>query len=237
MDAQQPDRPSSAQHPTEPVDMVTGPHDERSPRGARRFLAGRTALAGLVVAGAAVGAVGVALADDAGSLVPSLVASPVSSTPSPSASPEERDGDRRDGRMGGRHGGLAFGGGRALHGELVVPKPGGGYQTMVVQGGEVTAVSASSITVKSEDGFSQTYAVTADTLVNAARDGIDTVKKGVTARVVAVRSGDTLTAVHVSDQTLREGFRDRFGPGHKDGRGRGDHPSPSPSATASGASA
>ena len=31
----------------------------------------------------------------------------------------------------------------ALHGEFVVPKQGGGYQTLVVQRGKVTSVSSS----------------------------------------------------------------------------------------------
>ena len=50
-----------------------------------------------------------------------------------------------------------------LHGTFVVPKEGGGYQTMQMQHGIVTAVSATSISVKSEDGFTATYVVNADT--------------------------------------------------------------------------
>ena len=74
-----------------------------------------------------------------------------------------------------------FGLGGALHGEFVVKKEGGAYQTVATQRGEVTAVSKDSITVKSEDGYSRTYAITEDTLVNAARDGIDDVKTGNTS--------------------------------------------------------
>jgi hypothetical protein len=52
-------------------------------------------------------------------------------------------------------------GGRApaapLHGEFVVAGENGGYVTELVQTGVLTAVSDSSITAKSADGFTQTY--------------------------------------------------------------------------------
>ncbi|MEI8408959.1 MULTISPECIES: hypothetical protein [unclassified Kribbella] len=47
--------------------------------------------------------------------------------------------------------------GDALHGEFVTAKDGGGYETIATQKGEVTAVSTTSITVKSADGYSRTY--------------------------------------------------------------------------------
>ena len=57
--------------------------------------------------------------------------------------------------------GLGFGllKGPAIHGEQTVRKPGGGYQTLANQVGEVTSVSKSSIAVKSEDGYARTYTV------------------------------------------------------------------------------
>jgi hypothetical protein len=102
-------------------------------------------------------------------------------------------------------------GGRALHGEFVVPDGNGGFRTMVVQRGEVTAVSKTSITVVSEDKFSTTYAVTEDTLVNAARDGITTIKKGAQVSVAATKVGDKATAVHIGDQSARKAMRERMG--------------------------
>jgi hypothetical protein len=48
----------------------------------------------------------------------------------------------------------------ALHGELTVPAPNGKYQTVDVQRGTVTNISASSLTVKSSDGFTKTYTIT-----------------------------------------------------------------------------
>ncbi|MFF2345394.1 hypothetical protein [Pseudarthrobacter sp. NPDC058119] len=52
-----------------------------------------------------------------------------------------------------------------LHGEGVVKNPDGTFQTKLEQRGTVESVSDSAITVKSEDGFSQTYAVNGDTKI------------------------------------------------------------------------
>jgi hypothetical protein len=52
-----------------------------------------------------------------------------------------------------------------LHGEGVVKNPDGTFQTKLEQRGTVESVSDSAITVKSEDGFSQTYAVSGDTKI------------------------------------------------------------------------
>jgi hypothetical protein len=65
------------------------------------------------------------------------------------------------GRWGGP--GMGPGGpdgpGAAVHGEFVVANGNGGYRTELTQTGVVTAVSAASITAKSADGFTQTYAL------------------------------------------------------------------------------
>ncbi len=110
----------------------------------------------------------------------------------------------------------------ALHGQFVVPKQGGGYQTLVVQQGKVTSVSTSSITVKSADGFSATYAVPADTLVNAARDGIGSVKKGDEVSLLAQQKSGDDAALQIGDFTRLQGLRDKFGFGHD----RGDDGTP-----------
>jgi hypothetical protein len=86
-----------------------------------------------------------------------------------------------------------------LHGTLVLPKPGGGTRTVEIQNGRVTAVSQSSITLKSDDGFTRTYAVTSSTIVAARRDGIGSVKAGDQAWVTATASGGTVTAVRIGD--------------------------------------
>lgn len=98
-------------------------------------------------------------------------------------------------------GGMA---GRALHGEFVVRDGKGGYRTVDVQRGTVTAVSSTSLTVKSLDGTSITYVVSPGTTVNAARDGIANVKTGHQVAVVATKSGSTLTATQVRDITVAQ---------------------------------
>jgi hypothetical protein len=118
-------------------------------------------------------------------------------TPSPSARPAFPHR--------GRPGGMGFGLGGvfgAVHGEFVVPKSGGGFQTIDTQRGSVTAVSATSITVKSADGFIKTYQVMSSTNVDAQRNGIGSVKTGHQVVVTATVSGGTATAVSILDFTL-----------------------------------
>ncbi len=51
------------------------------------------------------------------------------------------------------------------HSESVVKRADGTFQTVLEQRGTVESVSATAITVKSEDGYTRTYAVTADTKI------------------------------------------------------------------------
>jgi hypothetical protein len=136
-----------------------------------------------------------------------------SPTPSPSASPStpnSTDPAKPQGPGGpGRHG--EFGVGGALHGEFVVEKNGGGYETVATQNGQVAAVSKDSITVKSADGYSRTYTVAAETLVNSARDGIASIKTGNTVSVTAVVTNGTATATSVNDGTARDAAGQKWG--------------------------
>jgi hypothetical protein len=132
--------------------------------------------------------------------------SPSASPSNPSATPDKPEGP--GGRAGHRG---QFGFGAALHGEFVVKKDDGTYQTVATQRGEVTAVSKESITVKSEDGYSRTYTITEDTLVNAARDGIDDVKTGNTVWVSAVVADGKATATSVNDGTVRQTAGEKWG--------------------------
>lgn len=52
---------------------------------------------------------------------------------------------------------------RTLHGESVVSDGTGGFSTELTQTGDVTAASDTSITVRSQDGYRQTYVVNTDT--------------------------------------------------------------------------
>lgn len=190
---------------------------------------------GLAVAGfataVALGAVGAtAFAADHQGGDQLRLASATSSPTAPSGQTADPDGDGRphDGwgkGPGGRHGGpggFAMMGPRgALHGELVVPqRDGTGTQTVVVQTGEVTAVSAKSLSLKSSDGYTATYVITSTTRVAARSGGISSLKKGDTVSVLATKSGSTLTAVMVGARP------DHMGP-------RGTAPTPNPSTTGS----
>jgi hypothetical protein len=86
---------------------------------------------------------------------------------------------------------------RVLHGEFVVADRGDKLVTVAVQRGEVTAVSASSIGLKSKDGYAASYAVNDDTRVRVDGDKaeISDVKTGDQAWLVARKSGDTATAI------------------------------------------
>jgi hypothetical protein len=104
--------------------------------------------------------------------------------------------------LGGFGGFGGFGRSGGLHGEFTIRKPdGNGFQTVATQTGEVTAVSPSSITVKSEDGFSRTYSVDENTLVGSGRDGIGSVKTGATVRIAGVVEDGKAKAAAVMDST------------------------------------
>ncbi|MGX9787161.1 hypothetical protein [Mycobacterium sp. MMS18-G62] len=76
-----------------------------------------------------------------------------------------------------------------LHGEFVVPDGSGGYTTELSQTGTVTAISPTSITVRSEDGFSQTYVIPQTTQPPFAVDE--------QVSVHATRTGQTVTATSI----------------------------------------
>jgi hypothetical protein len=131
-----------------------------------------------------------------------------SPAPSPSAStPSWHGGPGGFGRFGG-FGGLGLGG--VVHGQVTERTSGGGYQTVDIQSGTVTAVSSSSITVKSADGYSATYVVASSTEVNAQAAGIGTVKVGDTVELTATVSGGTATAASIVDMTSIRSSRGSF---------------------------
>jgi hypothetical protein len=205
--------------------MTAGPehdHDaqpgEPGPRtawqGSRRF----AIMAGVVTLGVLAGA-GVAVAATSSSGQPAAPGASASSSPSPSPSAARPHfppkGQWRMRAPGG--GPFAFGGPGALgglfgavHGTVVVPKPGGGYQTIAFQNGKVTAVSSTSITLHSADGYSHSYQVTSSTLVNARRDGIGSIKSGNQVIVTATLSGNTATATRIIDVSLLQQDFHRF---------------------------
>lgn len=205
-----PDRPDPAEH-EDLIELGTvgatrpiGPMSLRNPTR-RPYLLASVAVAALLGGGGAALAVG-------NSGTPAAAQNAVTSNPAPAPSPGA------PGTHGGfRHFGARFSPFGMLHGQFVVAKPGGGYQTVDVQDGQVTAVSTTSITVKSSDGFTKTYVVTASTTVDAQRGGIGSVKVGNQATVLATVGGSTVTATNIADMTLLQ----RNGPGFGSWHGSG----------------
>lgn len=179
----------------------------------RRWFSRPILLTGTAVLAVAAGG-GIALAATSGPSSPALSApgslSASTSSPAPQVPPAgcvRVTTPRRTGVLCRTHGFGRFGLGGPLHGTLVLPKQGGGTLTAEIQNGKVVSVSQSSITLKSTDGFTKTYTVTASTNVDAQRDGIGSVKVGDQVWVAATVSGGTVTAGRVLDiSQLRPGL-------------------------------
>jgi hypothetical protein len=124
-----------------------------------------------------------------------------------------------------------------LHSESAVKKADGSFETELSQQGAVESVSESSVTVKSEDGFTQTYTVNADTRVikfpAPAADGtpatgedgkrlkpsevaISEIAAGESVRVSGVKNGDVVIA-----EKIVEGAGNGHGLGLGKGMGKG----------------
>jgi hypothetical protein len=88
-----------------------------------------------------------------------------------------------------------------LHGQYVLRQPGGGYQTIDLQNGVITAVSRTSVTLRSGDGFTHRYVVTRSTVIDAGHGGITSVKVGDDASVQATVTGSSATATSLTDLT------------------------------------
>jgi hypothetical protein len=180
------------------------------PRRTAAQIAGWSAAA--VLGAGAVTGVSVAFASGPQHNDPQAAADTDSPSPGPSGSagtpdqgpdlgPDQGPGDHRGPGRGFPRGrgeiglGRGFGGG-ALHGEFTVKDKDGKIVVKVVQHGSVTAVSATSISLKSEDGFTGTYAVNTDTKVRVGGDNgaISGVKTGNDAWVIATKAGSTNTA-------------------------------------------
>lgn len=142
---------------------------------------------------------------------------PVPGAPGTAAGPGFGPGPGPGMGMGGFRGGpggphMAMGG-PGIHGEFTIPKRGGGYETLANQMGEVTAVSSSSVTVKSEDGFSRTYGVDDNTMVNAGNNGIADVANGDQVHVTALVVDGKAGAVEIQDVTKDKQLHERWAPG------------------------
>lgn len=123
-------------------------------------------------------------------------------SPAPDRSPKAERLERRlrGGPFGHHRGGPRLRKG-VLHGEYVTRDGDGGFQTRADQRGEATAVSATSITVKSEDGFTRTYVIDDDTRIGGAFGEPAEIAVGDAVHVFAVLDGDTARARRIGDIT------------------------------------
>lgn len=145
----------------------------------KQVTTGRVALR--VVAWTAVGVIGLTVASAAADAVPSS-----KSSAQTAASAQHGKGDRAARK--------------AIHGDFVRSVD-GAFATESVQRGAVTAVTPTSITLKSADGFTRTYVIDKDTKVhlgkkNAAKTIAD-VPVDAKASVFATKSGDSWIAKRI----------------------------------------
>ena len=149
------------------------------------------ALAGGVTAG-------IAAADPSTSPTPSTSATPTPGTKKADKSAEKNAGKKAE-RKAARKADQQAGGGareirRALHGEVTLA--GKQHEVVVFQRGKVASVDSSTITLRSNDAFTGTYALAPTTKVRAKLDAatIGDVEPGDRVLVIANKSGDVSTA-------------------------------------------
>lgn len=89
--------------------------------------------------------------------------------------------------------------GRVIHGQGTV-KTRQGWETLVVQRGQIVSVSATSLTLRSSDGFTSTYTLNSATKVRARGQAatVGELKPGERAMVLAVKQGNALLAKRVA---------------------------------------
>lgn len=205
------------QQSTQPVPPV--PVRRRS----RRVLAGAALATGLAVGGAGVAAAlsnsSTAIGATGASVPDALLADVGGTAPGPG--------------MGHRMGHGLRG---ALHGELTVPQADGtGTRVVLVQRGAVTAVSGSRLSVKSSDGFTATYPVSASTKVRCGTGTtISAIKVGATVHVVASKGGAALMVVDEAAGPMGGRWRhDHDHDGDRDDAPTTGTPTPAPTSGAS----
>ena len=132
---------------------------------------------------AAVACVAVAIAATGGVAVYATGGSDTTSTSS-----QGPGGGAPNGTPGGAPGGSA-----ALHGTYTVADDSGtGYHTELTQSGKVTAVSATSITLVSDDDYTRTYTVDTGTVVQTMSAG-GTGAASSTSTLSSIATGDEVT--------------------------------------------
>ena len=176
----------------------------------------------------------------ASQIIPSyLTASPAgTASPSPGATAPATPQPGTPSHGNGRHlPGLFHGfAGRGIHGEVTVKNNDGSYTTILMQTGTVQSVSDSAITVKSDDGFTQSYAIASSTSIaripgagtgtESRKFPLETIKAsdlkaGDTVRVSGTKIGTTVTATHIIAGTWPAGLDKNGVPGDHGRKHRG----------------
>jgi hypothetical protein len=126
--------------------------------------------------------------------------------------------------------------GPGIHGTFVTPNQAGtGYDTIDSQKGSVTDVSATSITVKSKDGFTKTYVVTTTTSVNGKAGDIASVKTGDDVAIQGIESGSDVNAQQIFDgKNFKPGTNGKPAQNWQPGQNGNQPPAPNGSTGASG---
>lgn len=197
----------------QPIDGVARRTRRRIPRAA--VTVGLTALLGFGGAGAAFALSGSPSAHSSAASLATSTSSGSSSAAGSSTAPTKPPAGPR-GHFGPGLGGPMGGpmmGGNVLHGVFTVKTPSGKYMTEETQVGTVESVSSSSITVKSADGYSQTYDVKSSTIVDSQAGGIGAVASGDSVRISAETQSGTETATSIVDMTKIGASRQAFGLG------------------------
>ncbi|HWD02271.1 MAG TPA: hypothetical protein VG674_07450 [Amycolatopsis sp.] len=96
----------------------------------------------------------------------------------------------------------------ALHGDFVVSDVNGGYVTERLQTGDITEISATSVTLTSKDGYKQTYTLDASTQKTGT-----TPKTGDSVTVVAKLDGTTATVTSLEETSAMQQNGRGFGNG------------------------
>ncbi len=132
---------------------------------------------------------------------PTTAANPAPTNPAPtSPAPGAKHPGTHTGT--GTHTGEHRGGlGRVEHGEFTVHTE-TGDKVVDVQRGVVTAVNATSVTVKSTDGFSTTYTIDPTTKINKDKKtaAVSQIATNDQVRVMATKTGNTATAQRIGDE-------------------------------------
>jgi hypothetical protein len=141
------------------------------------------------------GAAALAMAGIGGGIAFAADSGPTTTTPtSPGATPSAPSSPHA------HHGVRRSQGGAMEHGELTV-RTKTGDRVIDVQRGQVSAVSATSVTVRSTDGFTATYTVGSASKVRVRKNAstIANVHTGDNVAVAATKSGNTNTLRRLTD--------------------------------------